>query len=145
MANKRFRRPAKPARTRDALTQAARWRERMLKSKKVDDVVREKAELGWVSEPTKEAVKKNWHQQVAISSRACPYGLTGGELAEVLGDRLAEFHEWMVGQTVAVCDGREFNHGLSKYEPTVCADSPHGLITYVWDVQRFLEGRPVVD
>jgi|SRR6185437_48399 len=30
-------------------------------------------------------------------------------------------------------------------EDTQCKDNPHGVITYPWDVERYLRGLPVID
>ena len=55
----------------------------------------------------------------------------------------AAFLEWMTGQTMATCDGREFNHDTGTYEPSNCG--PHGTVVYSRDLRRFLAGLPVDD
>jgi hypothetical protein len=40
----------------------------------------------------------------------CPMGLTGRQVAAIMGDRLAAFNTWMVGQTVSQCTGSEYQH-----------------------------------
>jgi hypothetical protein len=84
--------------------------------------------------------------QVLIK-QSCPQGLTGDDLAELFGDgeRLREFNHWMRGQTMSVCDGREYNYAEKRYQPTKCAGHPHGVVAYPWDVERFLLGLPVID
>lgn len=51
----------------------------------------------------------------------------------------------MVGQTVALCDGKEYNHETNEYRATECASAPHGLVVYPSDLARFLSGQPVID
>lgn len=82
---------------------------------------------------------------MAAIKQSCPQGLTHSDLDELLGDRREEFNRWMVGQTMSICDGRSYNHELREYELTECADSPHGVVAYSWDVERFLAGLPVID
>jgi len=74
---------------------------------------------------------------------SCELGYTNKDLQEILGDRLPEFHKWMHGQTVAICDGRQYNHDKGEYEDTSCG--PHGVIYYSWDVSRFMAGKPIID
>jgi hypothetical protein len=77
--------------------------------------------------------------------QSCPLGLTAADLETVFGARLPTFHRWMTGQTVALCDGRQYNHAAKMYEPAECFTTPHGIVTYRWDVERFLDGLPVID
>jgi hypothetical protein len=73
----------------------------------------------------------------------CSLGYTDSQVKAIMGTRLKEFNSWMSGQTMAVCDGRVYDHVKGAYEPSECG--PHGGITYTWDLQRFLDGRPIVD
>lgn len=73
----------------------------------------------------------------------CKYGYTQSQLDSILGSRLKEFEYWMRGQTVAVCDGRRYDYNLKTYVDTGCG--PHGTVVYSWDVQRFLQNRPIID
>lgn len=75
----------------------------------------------------------------------CRLGYPREQVAEILGDRAAEFHRYMTGQTVGVCEGRLYNHETSEYQPTECADNPHGVVVYGVDIKAFLEGRPPLD
>jgi hypothetical protein len=77
--------------------------------------------------------------------QSCPQGLTESDLEEVIGKELDDFHHWMRGQTMSICDGRSYNHEARQYESTECADSPHGIVCYPSDVQRYLRGLPVID
>lgn len=74
----------------------------------------------------------------------CRLGYTSEQVAELMGDRLDEFYEWMVGQTQAICEGRKYNHDTRKYEEA-CGGHAHGLIVYEWDADRFLAGLPAID
>jgi hypothetical protein len=82
---------------------------------------------------------------LTVIRQSCPQGLTSEDLDELLGGRRREFMSWMRGQTMSICDGREYNHGEKRYEPTECAGHPHGVVVYPWDVERFLRGLPVID
>lgn len=75
----------------------------------------------------------------------CPYGLTHDELEIILGSRMPEFMHWMRGQTVMLCDGREYDHDEKAYKDTACAPWGHGVVTYRWDLDRFLRGLPIID
>ena len=75
----------------------------------------------------------------------CPQGVTQDELEMILGDRLPTFDRWMVGQTMSICDGRSYNHEKREYEATECADSPHGVVVYRSDLERFQRGLPIYD
>lgn len=74
----------------------------------------------------------------------CEWGYTENQVRKLTGDRYQEFLEWMNGQTRSLCDGRQFNHKLSRYEQA-CNGVAHGSITYPWDVERFLKGLPIID
>lgn len=79
---------------------------------------------------------------------SCPHGYTDDDLKAILGDdpvRWDEFHLWMYGQTMSLCDGRLYNHERKQYENSPCVDNPHGVVVYRGDLRRFLEGRPVID
>lgn len=103
-----------------------------------------------------------------METTQCPQGVTQDELDAILGDRRQEFDRWMRGQTMSVCDGRTYVHdrahnamcphlygdvytwecdytGGGHYEDTVCVDSPHGVVVYRSDLDRFLKGLPIFD
>ena len=74
----------------------------------------------------------------------CPQGYTPDEVEFKLRVEKLEvepFWNWMNGQTQSICDGRSYNHNTEEYEPTVCANNPHGFITYFWDVQRYIDWK----
>lgn len=103
-----------------------------------------------------------------METTQCPQGVTHDELEAILGDRLQEFGKWMTGQTMSYCDGRTYVHnrahnaicphldgdvytwecdypGGGHYEDTVCAGRPHGPVVYRSDLDRFLNGQPIID
>jgi len=70
----------------------------------------------------------------------CPWGYPYGQVRTILGSAKAtdDFHEWMNGQAQTICDGREYDHEAWEYKPTACADSPHGMVVYPWDLERYV-------
>lgn len=77
-------------------------------------------------------------------------GYTVDDLRDILGDEAEtyNFGLWMGGQTMGICDGREYDHHLDAYRTTPCAastDGGHGAIVYTWDLERYLQGHPVID
>jgi len=71
----------------------------------------------------------------------CPQGYTRDEVHRELESRGIDpvfFWEWMTGQTQSLCDGRSYNHEKREYEKTKCVDNPHGIVTYTWDLERFI-------
>ena len=75
----------------------------------------------------------------------CELGYPIGQVVDILGNRSFEFADWISGQTVGVCDGRKYNHETKEYESSSCAPEGHGPVIYPWDLQRFIDGRSVVD
>ena len=73
----------------------------------------------------------------------CEQGYTDAQIRTIMGARLEEFNRWMRGQTIGYCDGRAYDHVAKAHQETGCG--PHGVVTYAGDVERFLDGRPVVD
>lgn len=65
----------------------------------------------------------------------CTLGYPENQVKEIMGARLREFRIWMRGQTQGVCDGQLYDIGCG----------PHGTVTYPTDVERFLQGLPVID
>jgi len=61
-----------------------------------------------------------------IENPKCELGYTIEQIERILSDRYAEFTRWMDGQTMALC-------------------YTHGGIVYADDLQRFLDGAPIVD
>lgn len=74
----------------------------------------------------------------------CEVGYTDKQLREILGDRYETFKTWMAGQTMAVCNGKEWNPEEEKYE-VACGGVAHGVIVYSWDLDRFLAGKKIID
>lgn len=83
-------------------------------------------------------------REIGMPEPKCRLGYTRSQIEEIMGDRLEEFHSWMYGQTMALCEGRKWNHTLKQYEDA-CEGIPHGIIVYPWDAERFLLGLPVID
>jgi hypothetical protein len=74
----------------------------------------------------------------------CRYGFTTDQLTQILGPtQLETFSDYMRGQTMTLCEGKEWSQELNKYIPTNCG--PHGPIVYLQDLESFLEGRPPLD
>lgn len=75
----------------------------------------------------------------------CESGYPWCQIQEILGvERTKELSGWMYGQTMTMCDGRQYNHDTREYEES-CGGVGHGGVVYTWDLQRFLDGRPVID
>lgn len=73
----------------------------------------------------------------------CRYGYTVPQIEEIMGPRLREFQGYMIGQTMTICDGLSYDHEKKDYVESGCG--PHGTAVYPWDVERFLQGFPVID
>lgn len=81
-----------------------------------------------------------------IEEPQCPHGYPESQLREMLDDDgLANFKQWMVGQTASICQGLEYDHDLGEYVETQCASNPHGVVYYRSDLVRFLKHLPVID
>ena len=76
---------------------------------------------------------------------ACPLGYTREQVEQVVAERWDEFVQWSRGMTCAICEGRRYDYDKRGYEPTECADSPHGVVVYPWDVAQFMRGGQPLD
>ena len=76
---------------------------------------------------------------------SCPLGYTQSDIRALLGDGEGLFMTWMNGQTFALCHGYYYDHDLEINLHSACAENPHGPVYYTWDVQRFINGRKIVD
>ncbi len=76
----------------------------------------------------------------------CESGYTKTQLDQILRNRRMEleFTAWMGGQTQSLCEGRKYNHETKEYEEA-CGGVAHGSVVYPWDLQRFLDGFPIID
>lgn len=75
----------------------------------------------------------------------CESGYPWYQIREILGvKRTKELSEWMYGQTMTRCEGRRYNHSIRAYEES-CGGVSHGGVVYPWDLQRFMDGGPVID
>lgn len=81
--------------------------------------------------------------EIQLPKAECRYGYTTDQVKEIVGDRLAEFQDYMKGQTQTLCSGSGYNHETKKYYATGCG--PHGCVTYGIDIWRFLHNRPPLD
>ena len=82
---------------------------------------------------------------MSLPEPECRGGYTHPQIVEIVGqDREQQFWNWMTGQTMMVCDGRRYNHDTQEYEQS--CEVAHGMpIVYPWDLERFLDGRPIID
>lgn len=82
-----------------------------------------------------------------LSKPSCPYGYCEADLRRIFvtDEAYAAFTRWMVGQTVAICKGREYSYELKAYQPTTCSGAPHGMIVYTWDLAQYLRGGDPFD
>jgi hypothetical protein len=74
----------------------------------------------------------------------CRYGYTEKQVSEIIGKNLSLFDEWMMGQTFAICEGREWDEKQKIYVPS-CGGIHHGPIVYRQDLERFLLRLPPLD
>ena len=74
----------------------------------------------------------------------CKGGFTAKQITEIMGDREPIFWKWMTGQTMMLCEGREYDHEKKEYHES-CGGVSHGSIVYPWDVETFLSGFPPLD
>jgi hypothetical protein len=79
----------------------------------------------------------------AFPPPACKWGYTRPQVIQMMGLFIDKFDTWMDGQTVALCDGREYDHEQKKYVSS--CDVAHGTIYYADDVRRYALGLPVID
>lgn len=80
---------------------------------------------------------------IPLSEPECSYGYPWSQLEREFDAEVVDhLRKWLRGQTMSVCDGRQYNHDTGEYEATGHA---HGGVVYRWDVERFLEGFPVID
>lgn len=74
----------------------------------------------------------------------CKYGYTDNQIRLILGDKYNSFARWMFGQTMSICSGMEYDHDTRKMLPSGCGRA-HGTIVYPWDLERYLERKPIID
>lgn len=65
----------------------------------------------------------------------CKLGYTEHQIEQIMGSRVADFYEWMHGQTGAICMP-------SNGDP---CERSHGFVFYRGDINRFLNKLSVVD
>lgn len=82
--------------------------------------------------------------EMILPTPDCELGFSQRQLEDVFPpEKFKEFIYWMRGQTSAICDGKTYDPQLKCSLPSGCG--PHGYVYYPWDVERFLDGRPIVD
>ncbi len=81
-----------------------------------------------------------------LPAPSCPIGYTREDLLAMFGTvGIDDFDQWMRGQTQAICEGRRYNHDKKAYEPDACEHTPHGVVAYTWDVERYIDHLPPLD
>lgn len=70
----------------------------------------------------------------------CEGAYTEYQVVKIFGDLLPEFHRWMVGQTMPICNGRRWDPFNQKYQQA-CGGISHGPCYYDCDVVEFAEGK----
>lgn len=84
----------------------------------------------------------------SVPDPECPFGYSEQQVREILARNGKTEEEWgnfLFGQTVALCDGRTWDEESRLYHPSPCFQEPHGTVVYPWDMDRFLQGLPVID
>lgn len=74
---------------------------------------------------------------------SCPMGYTTEDLERYFGAVEGEEHplwDQLHGQTGSACEGTRYNYDTEEYEPSACADHPHGFISYTSDVLEWVAG-----
>jgi len=81
---------------------------------------------------------------VSLPAPICSLGYPESQLLDIISaEQLKNFYQWMSGQTFTICEGSKYDHIQKRSVPSGCG--PHGYVYYPWDVERFLDGRPIVD
>lgn len=103
---------------------------------------------------TTTAIRKRSHSRPKLKSvfpplppHECQHGYTDAEIRKYLRTSVQyeNFCYYMHGQTMSICEGRLYNHETESYEPDECANNPHGIVTYAWDLRRYTENLPPYD
>lgn len=75
----------------------------------------------------------------------CRGGYPTYQLEEFLTpEQYTALGKWMYGQTMMICDGRQYDHETKEYVEA-CGGEAHGVVVYSWDVERWALGLPVID
>ena len=96
-------------------------------------------------EPTLSKVARS--KRVGAEMKAsCPWGYTNAGIKRILPrEEEKRFWQWMAGQTMMLCEGREYDYEAKAYKPSACAQTPHGGIVYTWDLEQYLAGGAALD
>ncbi|MEV2239498.1 hypothetical protein [Micromonospora sp. NPDC049891] len=73
----------------------------------------------------------------------CRRGYTYDQMEAILAGQTDAFGRWMRGQTLAFCDGIEYDYESKAHKPTGCG--PHGPVVYGHDLRRFLANLAPLD
>lgn len=83
-------------------------------------------------------------KRLSIPAPACVMGYPQAQLCTFMSHaQEKDFLQWMVGQTVGVCDGRRYDHDTKTFSETGCG--PHGTVVYAHDLMDWFAGKPVTD
>lgn len=75
----------------------------------------------------------------------CEAGYPRTQLMEIMDpQQYARLDIWLYGQTLALCQGKLYDHETGEYEEC-CNGVSHGTVVYPTDVHRFIHARPVID
>lgn len=87
--------------------------------------------------------RRNRATQPDLPKPDCKLGYTQQQVEAIMGPRSTDFHRWMRGQTVSLCEGTEWDYDSQTSKLTGCG--PHGVIIYRSDVEQFLRGGGPLD
>ena len=72
-------------------------------------------------------------ERVSLPEPECRGGYTASQIDSIVSNP-GDFWGWMGGQTMMICQGE-----------SPCTEA-HGMpIVYPWDLQRYLDGGPIID
>lgn len=75
----------------------------------------------------------------------CPMGYPWTQLQRELSEaQQASLAEYLSGQTGYICNGLRVDSD-GRQARTACYESPHGMVTFKGDVERWASGLPVID
>lgn len=82
--------------------------------------------------------------EMLMPAPECELGYPEAQLKEIFSeDQFKMFLSLMRGQTFGFCDGSYYDHQEQRSISTGCG--PHKFVYYSWDVERFLDNKPVID
>jgi len=73
---------------------------------------------------------------IVLPKPDCKLGYTQSQIEQIVGTALMpKFNEFMRGQTLGICEGKQYDPEINGYRLSNCG--PHGIVTYPCDVQNF--------